>query len=88
MHAINSIEQKEEENGVDHQRVKFPESWERQKRLFSYLMVLYGVVINTPTTANIANLDFFMYRLPNHAPQFIFPSLTMSMFIVGNVIGL
>ena len=51
-------------------------------------MVLYGVVINTPTTSNIANLDFFMYRLPNHAPQFIFPSLTMSMFIVGNVIGL
>lgn len=51
-------------------------------------MVLYGVVINTPTTANIANLDFFMNRLPSHHPEFIFPPLTLSMLIVGNTIGL
>ena len=52
------------------------------------LMILYGLAINTPTTANTANLDFFMFRLKDHHPEFIFTPLTLSMFIVGNVVGL
>jgi hypothetical protein len=51
-------------------------------------MILYGLAINTPTTANTANLDFFMFRLKDHHPEFIFTPLTLSMFIVGNVVGL
>ena len=64
MHVIINDQNERE----DEEELKMPESWEKQKRVFSLLMILYGVVINTPTTANIANLDFFMYRLPNHAP--------------------
>ncbi len=57
-------------------------------KIYSMLMVLYGLAINTPTTANTANLDFFMFRLKHHHPEFIFTPLTLSMFIVGNTVGL
>ena len=57
-------------------------------KIYSLLMVLYGLAINTPTTANTANLDFFMFRLKHHHPEFIFTPLTLSMFIVGNTLGL
>lgn len=53
-----------------------------------FAMVFYGIMINMPISVNISNLDFYNKKLAEYDPQFIFTGVIISMFIVGQLLGL